>query len=204
MPRQDEPIDPHDPRVIRTLSYYRDAEVRGAALLLRLTLRLDDPTAQLNLARHLADETRHAALITERIVDLGAAPEIVSDGYQARMAQAGAVPRGIVDFYAITLVAEERARQRYVAHAKAAAVDTETRRLLRTLLKDETWHLAWVGQRLRELAAVEGADRVAHAVRRFRAADATVVAALDRSEREAFGFSLFVPSERQPSMERSW
>ncbi len=184
------PIDPRDPRGIRTLSYYRDAELRGAALLLRLAMRLDDPAAQVNLARHLADEARHAALITRRIVDLGAQPERVSDGYQARMARAGAVPHNVIDFFAITLIAEERARHRYAAHARADTTDPDTRQLLHTLLKDEVWHIDWVRRRLREFARGEGEERVARAVHRFRAADAQVMAALSATERAAFGFSL--------------
>ena len=67
-----------DPRMIRLYSYYRDAELRGATLLLKLTMRVEDTESQIKLSRHLADETRHAWLWTKRITDLGHEPIPVS------------------------------------------------------------------------------------------------------------------------------
>src|SRR5262249_1880450 len=59
---------PADPRMLQVLSYYRDAELRGAALLMRLlNMTQDDSDAQFNLPKHVADETRHAWLWTKRI-----------------------------------------------------------------------------------------------------------------------------------------
>ena len=52
---------------ILLFSYYRDAELRGADLILRLINRTDNHELQENLTRHLADETNHAWLWTERI-----------------------------------------------------------------------------------------------------------------------------------------
>jgi hypothetical protein len=42
------------------LSYYREAELRGADLLQRLLRKTDDPDLQLNLTHHFADEAPHA------------------------------------------------------------------------------------------------------------------------------------------------
>ena len=41
-----------DPRMIHLYSYYRDAELRGAALLLKLTKRVEDTDSQIKLSRH--------------------------------------------------------------------------------------------------------------------------------------------------------
>lgn len=182
-------LDPSDPRLIRLLSYYRDAELHGAGLLLHMAAMEDDPGSLGALTRHIADESRHAALITQRIADLGGAPQRIRDGYQRRMARAGGVPRTLLELYAATRVAEERAQARYTAHLGSPQVDPETAALLRTINGDEVWHLAWVEGRLRDFAAVEGADRVAAALRRFHDADAVVAAELAAMEREVFGFS---------------
>lgn len=182
-------LSPSDPRLIRLLSYYRDAELHGAGLLLHMAAMEEDPRAIASLTRHMADESRHAALITRRIADLGGAPQRVRDGYQRRMARAGGVPRTLLELYAATRVAEQRAQARYTAHLSSPAVDPDTAALLRTINGDEVWHLAWVEARLRELATREGAARLEAALQRFHDADAVVAADLATMEREVFGFS---------------
>ena len=73
-------------RLVTLFSYYRDAELRGATLLLKLLQRMDDDgDAQVKLTKHLEDEVRHAWLWTKRISDLGGVPEKVDDGYQRRL-----------------------------------------------------------------------------------------------------------------------
>jgi hypothetical protein len=56
------------------LSYYREAELRGADLLQRLLRKTEDPDLQFNLTHHFADEAHHAWLWTELIHKLGGAP----------------------------------------------------------------------------------------------------------------------------------
>src|SRR5262245_52940739 len=56
-----------DDRLLTLFNYYRDAEIRGATLLLKLLQRLDDPDAQVKLSKHLEEETHHAWLWTKRI-----------------------------------------------------------------------------------------------------------------------------------------
>jgi bacterioferritin (cytochrome b1) len=187
---QTQPLDPSDPRLVRLLSYYRDAELRGATLLLHMLAHENDPAASANLTHHLADESRHQALITQRITALGATPQLLNDGYQKRMARAAGVPKTMLELYAITVVAEERARGRYVAHLKSGLADAETAELLRALIKDEVWHLSWVQERLAELDTREGGGRAEAALRRYREADAAVAADLAVLEREAFGVAL--------------
>jgi bacterioferritin (cytochrome b1) len=182
-------LDPTDPRLIRLLNYYRDAELHGAGLLLHMAGMEDDAGARAKLTRHIADESRHAALITQRICDLGGAPRPLRDGYQRRMARAGGIPRTLLELYAATSVAESRAQARYTAHLASAHADPETASLLRAISGDEVWHRAWVEERLRDFAAADGDQRVEAALQRFRAADAAVVADLAALERETFGFS---------------
>jgi bacterioferritin (cytochrome b1) len=164
-------------------SFYRDAELRGARLLFNLLGHLKDADAQLKMSKHLADETRHAWLWTRRIADLGGAPLAVADGYQRRLGLRTGVPRGIVELLGLTVVVEERAQSRYMAHAALPNVDAETREVLKSVTEDETWHLSWIEKKMREIARAEGneqdADRI---LERYRRIDREVWATLASDE----------------------
>ncbi|MGH7248987.1 MAG: ferritin-like domain-containing protein, partial [Pseudomonadota bacterium] len=144
-------------------SFYRDAELRGARLLFNLIGHLKDADAQLKMSKHLADETRHAWLWTRRIADLGAAPVMVEDGYQRRLGTKTGVPKTLVDLLALTVVVEERAQSRYVAHAALPNVDPETLEVLKLVTEDETWHLSWIEKKMREVARAQGCEAQADA-----------------------------------------
>lgn len=182
-------LEPIDPRMILLLSYYRDAELHGAGLLLHMANMEGDAGACAKLTRHISDESRHAAIITQHICNLGGKPQRVRDGYQRRMARAGGVPRTLLEFYAATYVAESRAQARYTAHLRSAHVDPQTAALLQAISSDEEWHLKWVDGRLRDLAATDGESRVDAALRRFRDADAAVCTDLAALERGTLGFT---------------
>ncbi len=165
------------------MNFYRDAELRGARLLLNLHRHLRDPDSQAKLTRHLADETRHAWLWTQRICELGGAPSDVVGGYQHRMGQKIGVPRDVVEILALTIVAENRALERYNEHAMRTGVDKGTLEVLEAVTADEQWHLSWVGEKLSELAPGRGGqDRVAQLLERYRAAEQEVYASFQADE----------------------
>ena len=114
--------------LVRIFSYYRDAEIRGAALLMKMMARERDPEAQVLFSRHIDDETRHAWLWTKRIKDEGALPVEVPDGYQRRLGKALGIPTSLVDLFALTVVVEERSVKRYTEHARSPICDPKTRR----------------------------------------------------------------------------
>ena len=166
-------------------SFYRDAELRGARLLFNLLGHLKDADAQLKMSKHLADETRHAWLWTKRIADLGGAPILIEDGYQRRLGLRTGVPKNIVDLLALTVVVEERALSRYVAHAALPEVDEATQEVLKAVTEDESWHLSWIEKKMREMARAEGNERRAEeALERYRAIDREVYATLAADEAE--------------------
>lgn len=134
------------------MSFYREAELHGARLLLVLHGHLRDPDSQVKLTRHLADETRHAFLWTKRIADLGAAPLAITNGYQYRLGLRVGVPHDTIDLLALTSVAESRALERYRSHALQEGVDDKTLEVLKAVSADERWHLAWVDAKMREIA----------------------------------------------------
>lgn len=179
-----------DPRLVELLSYYRDAELHGAALLMRLIKLMDDPDAQVKLSLHLHDETRHAWLWTKRINDLGAKPVKVSDGYQTRVGLR-TVPRSLLDILALTVVVEERSFSRYQEHLTKHDNDEKTLAVLKEVMNDEKWHMAWIRLKLVELARAEGDESKAEAaIEKYRKIDAEVYAALKAREIEIFGESV--------------
>lgn len=164
---------------VRVYSYYRDAELRGSNLVYRLLRILKDDESQMLLSEHLSDETRHAWLWTERIKELGRAPVPITDGYQVRLGKRVGLPRKPVDLLSLTVVVEQRALRRYQEHLKLEGVPERTLEVLRSVTKDEGWHIDWVRQKAREIAEAEGApDRYDEAIDRYRAIDREVWAEL--------------------------
>lgn len=176
-----------DPRVFLLMSYYRDAELRGANLLYRLMSHLDDGDSQIKLAKHLAEETHHAWLWTKRIKDLGGAPTTVGDGYQTRIGLR-TVPRNLIDILALTVVVEERSLARYGEHADRPDVDPETLAVLREVSKDEKWHITWIRKKLEQIAAQTegGAEKMESALAKYREIDDQVYAELQALEQKVF------------------
>jgi bacterioferritin (cytochrome b1) len=170
---------------ILLFSYYRDAELRGADLILRLINRPDTAELQENLARHLADETNHAWLWTERIHALGGAPVRIEDGYHRHLRRKAGVPSTLLELLALTYVVEERSGKRYEEHATRPDVDADTLKALHEMRVDEDWHLAWVGDALKELGKKEGNEKLAAALSRYRAAETEAFAELLVNEQKA-------------------
>jgi bacterioferritin (cytochrome b1) len=170
---------------ILIFSFYRDAELRGARLLFNIIGHLKDADSQVKMSKHLADETRHAWLWTKRIADLGGAPVMIDDGYQRRLGLRTGVPKTVIDLLALTVVVEERAQSRYNSHMALPNVDKETMDVLKGVTEDETWHLAWIERKMREIAKEAGSEEQADkALDRYRSIDREVYATLAADEAE--------------------
>jgi bacterioferritin (cytochrome b1) len=169
---------------VMIFSFYRDAELRGARLLFNLLGHLKDGDSQLKMSKHLADETRHAWLWTRRIADLGASPITVSDGYQRRLGMRTGVPKTVVELLGLTVVVEERAQSRYMAHAALPNVDAETREVLQSVTEDESWHLSWIEKKMREIAGSNSNGLADQILNRYRQIDREVYATLAADEAE--------------------
>jgi len=180
-----EGLEPAIVREILIYSYYRDAELRGSNLIYRLLRILPDPESQTLLSEHLADETRHAWLWTERIRELGGAPLPIVDGYQVRIGRRAGVPRSPVELLALTVVVEQRALRRYQEHLKRRDVPERTLEVLRSVTKDEGWHIDWVRKKARELAADAGEpERFDELLEKYRGIDREVMAEIEDLERQ--------------------
>ena len=120
---------------------------------------LRDGETQAKLTRHVADETRHAWLLTRRIAELGGSPRDIGEaGYQRQLGRSVGWPHDVIDLLALTLVAEERALDRHIAQAEHPAIDAATREVFRAVSADEQWHIAWVRERLFDLAYERNID----------------------------------------------
>jgi len=180
-----EGLEPAIVREILIYSYYRDAELRGSNLIYRLLRILPDPESQTLLSEHLADETRHAWLWTERIRELGGAPLPIVDGYQVRIGRRAGVPRSPVELLALTVVVEQRALRRYQEHLKRRDVPERTLEVLRSVTKDEGWHIDWVRKKARELAPDAGEpERFDELLEKYRGIDREVMAEIEDLERQ--------------------
>jgi len=178
-------LDPSVAREVVVYSYYRDAELRGSNLLYLLLRVLDDPESQIALSEHLADETRHAWLWTERIRELGGVPLSIEDGYQVRIGKRAGRPRRAIELLALTVVVEQRALRRYQEHLKRRDVPERTLEVLRAVTKDEGWHIDWVRRKGRELAARDGAPELFdELVDKYRRIDREVMDEIEDLERQ--------------------
>jgi len=164
------------------LSYYRAAELRGADLLQRLLRKTNDSELQIKLTRHLADEARHAWLWTELICKLGGEPAAIHNGYQQRLRRQVGLPSSVLDLLILTHVVEERVQQRYREHAARLGEDPRTIAVLRTVVTDEEWHLAWVRDWLAEQEKKEGRTRITAVLDHYRALEANAYAELMTEE----------------------
>ena len=109
----------------------------------------------------------------------------VPDGYQRRLGMRIGVPRGIVEVLGLTVVVEERAQSRYMAHAALPNVDAATLEVLKGVTEDETWHLSWIEKKMREIAKEQGKEEHADmALDRYRKIDREVYATLAADEAE--------------------
>jgi bacterioferritin (cytochrome b1) len=185
-----EPGAPSVESLIKIFSFYRDAEIRGASLLMKMTQWEKDPEAQVLFSRHVADETRHAWLWTKRIRQLGGLPVEVPDGYQRRLGKAIGIPFNIVDLFALTVIVEERSVSRYTEHAASRYCDDVTRDVLDELTKDEKWHISWMEEWMLRLARQRGGEDKARAqLARYREIENGVFEAFKEDERRWLGFS---------------
>jgi rubrerythrin len=95
------------------------------------------------------------------------------------------VPKGIVEILGLTVIVEERAQSRYMAHAALPNVDESTLETLRAVTEDETWHLSWIEKKMREIARENGGEAHADEVlTRYRQIDREVYATLAQDEAE--------------------
>jgi hypothetical protein len=82
-------------------------------------------------------------------------------------------------------VVEERAQSRYNAHMALPNVDPETMEVLKSVTKDESWHLSWIEKEMHEIAKAQGSEEQADkSLERYRKIDREVYATIAADEAE--------------------
>lgn len=162
--------------LVAALNQYRAAELRGAGVILRLGRLADTPDCRRNLTRHLRDEGVHAWLWTKAIDDLGGDIRDVDDPYQTRLGAHFGLPRTLDELLAVTLVSEERGVAEYTERLGMGDTPNSVQHKLRTVLKDETWHVSWIREELERRAAEH--PEVGAVLERARQADRMAIAEL--------------------------
>jgi rubrerythrin len=154
----------------------------------RVLAVIDDPELAQLVKRHMADETRHAAMFRERLAATGVTPPPIPDDLRllARIDRAlgGARPvvdrTGVMEAYVLLQVIEERATTQFGIHeAVFRPIDPKTADVYAAIAKDEARHLKYchaIGRRY----APDEATYLA-TVRRYRKIEARAFAANGRA-----------------------
>ena len=138
-----EELDP-----VWVLNQYRAAEVSGAGVIMRMSRLADGLQLSTDLTRHLRDEAMHAWLWTKALRDMDGEIVEVDEPYQSRLALHFGLPRTLNELLALTWISESRGVEQYQQHLDIRDIPASIRQILRAILKDETWHVAYIGQEL--------------------------------------------------------
>jgi hypothetical protein len=142
----DKKFDELDP--VWLLNQYRAAEISGAGAIMRMGRLAKDAQLSTDLTRHLRDEAVHAWLWTRALREIDGEIVDVDQPYQSRLALHFGLPRSLTELLALTWVSESRGVEQYRTHLDIAEISTTIRQTLRAILKDETWHVAYIGEEL--------------------------------------------------------
>jgi hypothetical protein len=141
----DKNFDELDP--VWLLNQYRAAEVSGAGAIMRMG-RLAEGPLSTDLSRHLRDEAVHAWLWTRALREIDGEVLDVDEPYQTRLSFHFGLPRSLTDLLALTWISESRGVEQYQVHLDFQGISTPIRQTLRAILKDENWHVAYIGEEL--------------------------------------------------------
>jgi hypothetical protein len=170
----DKKFDELDP--VWLLNQYRAAEVSGAGAILRMGRLADGAQLSSDLIRHLRDEAVHAWLWTRALLQIDGEIVDVDEPYQSRLSLHFGLPRSLTDLLALTWVSESRGVEQYKAHLDTKDIPTSIRQTLRAILKDESWHVSYIGEELTR--RVRSDASIQQTIDRALEADATAISEL--------------------------
>ncbi len=167
------------------LSFYRTSEISGALFFGELARSLRPSAIQQDMTRHFADEANHARYWTDCLEKLGVQPLKLPTAYQNQYLAAAGMPVNLMEILAITLVFEKRVVGQYTLHAKSPNLPAIVGETIKTIMKDEQWHISWIRDALKDMESEYGADNIKDTLKRFTLADREVYqkTALEHQER---------------------
>lgn len=132
-------------QLIRQLSRYRFGEYQGPDILGGLVQRFDDPKIKLALARQAWDESQHAYLLTQRILELGGDPYAYTPSeINKAIFKDLLFTDSSADRLAVLHAYEAHFAELCALHMREAP-DPSTQFMLRRILLDEQQHLRNIG-----------------------------------------------------------
>ena len=149
------------------LSFYRTSEISGALFFGQLARSMRPGPIQRDMTKHFSDESFHAWLWTHAIERLDAKPIRMREAYQDQYIAAAGLPANLMEVLAITQVFERRVIGLYKRHSRVPRIAPVVRETFERIMKDEEWHLKWVGEALKSMEPEYGKDHVKATVRRF-------------------------------------
>jgi len=155
----------------RLFAFYRETDLYVSRLLIKLLTLPRSDRFTLRLWRHLADQTRHASLWSERLELLG-----THDLHLDINALCDKRPSpDQLDELACLLreiaMVEEFLLKSYQTHSALESLDTGTRDLMVRLIEDEKWHLQSVRAKLKMVDVLHDGMSADSRSRRFRAVE---------------------------------
>ena len=167
------------------LSFYRTSEISGALFFGELARSLRPSAIQQDMTRHFADEANHARYWTDCLEKLGVQPLKLPTAYQNQYLAAAGMPANLMEILAITQVFEKRVVSQYTLHAKSPNLPAIVGETIKTIMKDEQWHIRWIRDALKDMETEYGADNIKDTLKRFTLADREVYqkTALEHQER---------------------
>jgi rubrerythrin len=153
------------------LSFYRNSEITGALFFGRLAQYIPEKEIRVHITKHFADEAQHAWYWTKCIQELGEKPMRLKDSYQDRYFEAIGAPMNMMEILAITQIFEKRVIDQYNSHLHISNLNPVVAETFKLIMKDEAWHIKWVGESLHKMEGDYGKDRIASTLKRFKDAD---------------------------------
>ncbi len=169
------------------LSFYRTSEISGALFFGELARSLRPSAIQQDMTRHFADEANHARYWTDCLEKLGVQPLKLPAAYQNQYLAAAGMPTNLMEILAITLVFEKRVVSQYTLHAKSPNLPAIVGETIKTIMKDEQWHIRWIRDALKDMETEYGADNIKDTLQRFTLADREVYQKTALEHRERIG-----------------
>jgi ferritin-like protein len=181
-------INSGDPVASFTLNVYRYNENNRALRLSKFAELVRDPELKLLVAKHFADEARHALVFTKRVLELGGdvypLPAEIDYLYKLEANGIGISlermlePRDLTDDEIVQfLVADEFLEARGVktlSEHLATEADPRTRAVVDAILRDEKGHVSYISESLAALRDPKMKERATQLHEQYRIAEESV------------------------------
>jgi hypothetical protein len=165
-------------RQARLFAFYRETDLYVSRLLIKLLTLLRSDRFTLRIWRHLADQTRHASLWSERLQLLGTHDlHLDINALCDKRPSPDQLNEPACLLREIAMV-EEFLLKSYETHSALESIDPGTRDLMVRLVEDEKWHLHSVRAKLKMVDVLSDGMSADSRSQRFRAVEEELYDAL--------------------------